>query len=113
MLGPARTAFLLLLATAPSVASAQEKSDEPATQKLPDPRDPAAAGFEYDPRELHPPGSENQPSWKRLLGPIGVGGFHVYPGRVTGPNTGPPRTIWGQGFGASLWRDPITGWPLQ
>jgi hypothetical protein len=114
----ARTAFWWLLlswATAPSVLAQQTETSREAAEArpLPDPRDPAAVGFQYDPRELYPEGSGAHPTWKRILGPVGVGGFHVFPGRVAGPNNGPPRTIWGQGIGTSLWRDPITGWPLQ
>jgi hypothetical protein len=51
--------------------------------------------------------------WKKLFGIFGIAQVHIYPGRESGPNLGPPLRIWGNGFGASLWRDPVTGWPLQ
>jgi hypothetical protein len=51
--------------------------------------------------------------WKRLLSIFGVAEVHIYPGRESGPSLGPPLRIWGNGFSTSLWRDPITGWPLQ
>jgi hypothetical protein len=51
--------------------------------------------------------------WKKLFGIIGIAEVHIFPGRQSGPYLGPPLTLWGNGFGASLWRDPVTGWPLQ
>jgi hypothetical protein len=51
--------------------------------------------------------------WKKLFGIFGVAEVHVFPGRESGPYLGPPLTLWGHGFGASLWRDPVTGWPIQ
>jgi hypothetical protein len=51
--------------------------------------------------------------WKRLFRIFGIAEVHIYPGRESGPNLGPPLRIWGHGFGASMWRDPVTGWPLQ
>ncbi len=51
--------------------------------------------------------------WKKLFGIFGVSEVHIYPGRESGPYLGPPLHIWGNGFSTSLWRDPITGWPLQ
>src|SRR5262245_19122945 len=51
--------------------------------------------------------------WKKLFGTFGVAEVHIYPSRESGPYMGPPLRIWGNGFSTSLWRDPITGWPLQ
>jgi hypothetical protein len=51
--------------------------------------------------------------WKKLFGMFGVPEVHIYPGRESGPYMGPPLRIWGNGFATSMWRDPITGWPLQ
>jgi hypothetical protein len=51
--------------------------------------------------------------WKRLLGKFGIAEVHIYPARETGPYLGPPMRIWGNGWGTSMWRDPITGWPIQ
>ncbi len=42
-----------------------------------------------------------------------VGDVHVFPSRESGPYLGPPLRIWGNGFGTSLWREPVTGWALQ
>lgn len=49
----------------------------------------------------------------RIVGPIHVAGYHVPPGRDSGPFKGPPCRIYGVGFGASLWRDWVTGLPLS
>jgi hypothetical protein len=51
--------------------------------------------------------------WKNLFKIFGVGDVHVFPSRESGPYLGPPLRIWGNGFGTSLWRDPVTGWALQ
>jgi hypothetical protein len=51
--------------------------------------------------------------WKKLFGTFGIAEVHIFPARESGPYLGPPLYIWGNGFGASLWRDPITGWPIQ
>ncbi len=51
--------------------------------------------------------------WRKLFGIFGLSEMHVYPGQESGPHPGPPLRIWGNGFGASMWRDPVTGWPLQ
>lgn len=51
--------------------------------------------------------------WKQLTGPFGLGGYYIPPSHQPGPYPGPPLQIWGRGFGASLWRDPVTGWPIQ
>jgi hypothetical protein len=60
--------------------------------------------------------SEDLEKWRRLrklFGIFGLAEMHIYPGRESGRNLGPPLRIWGNGFGTSLWRDPVTGWPLQ
>jgi hypothetical protein len=51
--------------------------------------------------------------WKKLFGIFGVSEVHIYPARESGPYLGPPLHIWGNGFSTSLWRDPVTGWPIQ
>ena len=51
--------------------------------------------------------------WKKLFGIFGVSEVHIFPGRESGPYLGPPLRIWGNGFSTSMWRDPVTGWPLQ
>jgi hypothetical protein len=59
--------------------------------------------------------SEDLEKWRRLrklFGIFGIAEMHVYPGRESGPNLGPPLRIWGNGFGTSLWRDPVTGWGI-
>jgi hypothetical protein len=50
---------------------------------------------------------------KKLFGTFGIAEAHVFPGRETGPYLGPPIRIWGNGWGTSMWRDPVTGWPIQ
>lgn len=68
--------------------------------------------FKYDPLELHKY-SRQSPRRLTLKGPVGIGGFHVPTAYETGPALGPPLQIWGTGWGASLWRDPITGRYIQ
>ena len=68
--------------------------------------------YRYDPRDLYRE-FLRQNKWRRIWGPIGVGEFHIFPARETGPNLGPPLRIWGHGFGTSLWRDPVTGHPIM
>ena len=68
--------------------------------------------FEHDPRELYQR-AVDKIRWRRIVGPVGIGRFHIFPAQETGPNLGPAKRIWGDGFGTSLWRDPITGWPIQ
>jgi len=51
--------------------------------------------------------------WKKLFGIFGISETHIFPGWESGPYVGPPLRIWGNGFATSLWRDPVTGWPLQ
>lgn len=50
---------------------------------------------------------------KHLIGPLGLGGYNVPPSQDPGPYYGPPLQMWGRGFGTSLWRNPVTGWPIQ
>lgn len=51
--------------------------------------------------------------FKKLFGIFGITEMHVYPSLESGPYLGPPLHIWGNGFATSMWRDPVTGWPLQ
>jgi hypothetical protein len=44
-------------------------------------------------------------------GPFELGAFHVFPAQEPGPHLGPPTRIWGLGFGTSLWRNSVAGWP--
>ena len=50
---------------------------------------------------------------KQLIGPIGFRGYSIPAGQEPGPYPGPPLQIWGRGSASSLWRNPITGWPIQ
>ncbi len=68
--------------------------------------------YKYDPRELHEYSDELK-RWKRIKGIFYLGTFHIPPGSLSGPNSGPPPYIWTNGFGTSLWRDPVTGWPIM
>ena len=51
--------------------------------------------------------------WKRIWGPLGIAGYHIAPAAESGPYHGPPMRFWTNGWGTSLWRDTVTGWPLQ
>lgn len=95
---------LLLLASA-----ARAQDDE---KPRPDDRIKFDFSFDYDPEELRETIDERI-RWKRIVGPLGVAGYHVFPAQRTGANLGPPREIWTNGWGTSMWRDPVTGWPLQ
>jgi hypothetical protein len=44
-------------------------------------------------------------------GPFKLAAFHVFPTQVPGPSIGPPTKLWDSGFGTSLWRNAVTGWP--
>ncbi len=68
--------------------------------------------YNYDPRELHEIWQQSEQR-KHLAGPIWLGGYYIPPSQQPGPNVGPPLQIWGRGFGTSLWRDPVTGWPIR
>ena len=68
--------------------------------------------FDYDPAELRENYVETL-RWKRLWGPIGIAGYHIHPAAESGPYPGPPLRFWSNGWGTSLWRDSVTGWPLQ
>lgn len=68
--------------------------------------------FDYDPEALR----EHLPPrlhFKKIWGPFGLAGYHLPPAAESGPYDAPPKRIWDNGFGTSLWRDPVTGWPLQ
>jgi hypothetical protein len=49
---------------------------------------------------------------RRIAGPVYLAGFHVPAVRDCGSFQGPLSRIFGVGFGASLWRDWVTGFPL-
>ena len=68
--------------------------------------------YTHDPRELHEIWRRSQER-EHLGGPFWLGGYYIPPSQQPGPNLGPPLQIWGRGFGTSLWRDPVTGWPLR
>lgn len=51
--------------------------------------------------------------WKRIFGPVGLASYQPPIGHDPGPYPGPPLRIFARGWGASLWRDPITGRPLH
>lgn len=99
----------LLLALSLAAVSAWGQDSESDRDRGEERRDFSHA---HDPRELHED-AEKAFRRKRLLGPVGIGEFHIFPARETGPYPGPPLRIWGNGFGTSLWRDPVTGWPLH
>lgn len=94
-------------------AAAQRQSDEETaddTEKSD--RIQFDFSFDYDPAELREHWDEKI-RVKRIWGPIGVAGYHIFPAAESGPWARPPTRIWTNGFGTSLWRDPITGWPEQ
>ena len=62
--------------------------------------------FEYDPLELRR-WSRQTPRRVPIKGPVGIGSYYLPPALDNLP--GPPLHIWGTGWGASVWRDPVTG----
>ena len=66
----------------------------------------------HDPDELYELWQEAE-KWKQLFGPFGLRGYYIPPSQEPGPYYGPPLQIWGRGSGTTLWRNPITGWPIQ
>ncbi|MGH9318994.1 MAG: hypothetical protein ACRD21_28345 [Vicinamibacteria bacterium] len=88
------------------------QSQEPATEEKPAEKKRIeldfSVGYENLSEDL-----EKTLRWKKLFGIFGVSEAHIFPGRESGPYLGPPLRIWGNGFSTSLWRDPVTGWPLQ
>ena len=102
--------LVALLVLAPLALAQEEdggrKDDEPSDRLKLD------FSFDYDPEELRE-SIEDKIRFKRIWGPFGLAGYHVFPAAETGPWLGPPQRIWSNGFGTSLWRDPVTGWPLQ
>lgn len=44
-------------------------------------------------------------------GPFRLAAFHVFPTQRPGPYLGSPMKLWGSGFGTTLWRNAVTGWP--
>jgi hypothetical protein len=101
--------FILAVGFAMTAAAQNRQQIEDDAKSTPVEMD---LSFDYDPEELR----EHLPprvQFKRIWGPIGIAGYHVPPAAEPGPYRGPPQTIWSNGFGTSLWRDPVTGWPLQ
>ncbi len=106
----ARALLFALAVVVPITSTAQDR--EQAGSEADSDRIEMDLSFDYDPEELR----EHLPPrvhFKRIWGPIGIAGFHVPPAAEPGPYRGPPKTIWSNGFGTSMWRDPVTGWPLQ
>jgi hypothetical protein len=101
-------ASLLVLTFTPGLLG----DDKPKEKKKTQQKIKFDFSYDYDPQELHQYWRDLV-RWKRIKGVIGVGSYHIFPARESGPYRAPPLTIWGQGFGTSLWRDPVTGWPIQ
>lgn len=117
MAGRSLSVALLALAVgaaslgAPPAAGAQEQDARETSDESSD-RLKLDFLFDYDPEELRKSvGDEIR--FKRIWGPVGLAGYHIFPAAESGPYLGPPQRIWSNGFGTSLWRDPVTGWPLQ
>lgn len=101
-------AFLVLVLLTPClVAKDKAKTKKEETKKL-----KFDLNYKYDPRELHEYSNELK-RWKRIKGMFYLGTYHIPPSNLSGPMLGPPRYIWTNGFGTSLWRDPVTGWPIM
>jgi hypothetical protein len=96
------------LAVPPATSAQQDEPQEENKKSIKDYFDL----YTYDPEELHEIWQEAEKR-KQLLGPIGLGGYYIPSSQEPGPYYGPPLQIWGRGFGTSLWRNPITGWPIQ
>jgi hypothetical protein len=102
-------AFLLSLLLFSAVAGAQEKDGEKKDSEKKKLK--LDLDYKYDPFELHAY-SRRFPRPKRLKGPLVLGEYSLPPAQDTGPYLGPPLKLYGTGFGASVWRDPVTGRPI-
>lgn len=105
----ARLVLFVLVLTVPAVSLGQDNRN----RKKGEHRDRVEFdfSFDYDPAELRDISAKLR--FKRIWGPFGIAGHHIFPAAESGPYQGPPQRIWSNGFATSLWRDPVTGWPLQ
>jgi hypothetical protein len=93
------------------LALLQGQTQEPATERPPEKKQ---IDLDFsDQYKMLSEDLEKSLRWKRLFSIFGISEVHIYPGRESGPYLGPPLHIWGNGFSTSMWRDPVTGWPLQ
>ncbi len=99
---------LLALAASQPTSAQQDEQKEESKKSIKDYFDL----YTHDSRELHAIWQKVEQR-KQLIGPVGFGGYYIPPSQQPGPYYGPPLQIWGRGFGTSLWRNPITGWPIQ
>jgi hypothetical protein len=111
--GNLRYALVLAIALAPGFISAQEPPPRETTAA-----DAKARAEEPQVQVLAPvsplPDANHEPRALQLRSWLLAGGFHLYPAWEPGPYQGPPARIWQPGWwGTTLWRDPVTGWPLQ
>lgn len=108
-MGCVRGSFVLaaLILAASSAVAAQDAPESHDNDRI-----EFDLSFDYDPEELRED-IRKKLRWRRLWGPVGIGPYHVFPAHENRPNEGPPRRIWTNGWGTSMWRDPVTGWPLQ
>lgn len=93
------------------MAAVGQQSDEAGPRENSD-RITFDFSFDYDPEELRANWAEKV-RIKKIWGPIGIAGYHIFPAAESGPALGPPMRIWANGVGTSLWRNPVTGWPEQ
>ena len=98
---------LILALAAPAWSQQSEKKERGPSDRI-----VFDFSFAYDPEELREH-IMNKLQWKRIWGPIGIAGYHIAPAAESGPYRGPPMRFWSNGWGTSLWRDTVTGWPLQ
>jgi hypothetical protein len=106
-----RYAFFLLIWAGAGLALAQEPSRTDGRPSVP------SRVEEPEARILVPISPlvdlEREPRTFELRNGLVIGAFHLYPTWEPGPYGGPPARIWRPGsWGVTLWRDPVTGWPL-
>jgi hypothetical protein len=104
-LGTLTVASFLLCGLGAGAETQEKKQDDKASKK----KIKIDFSYRYDPLELHAYSRKATRRWTQIKGPIGLGDYHVPPALETGPYYGPPLHIYGRGFGASVWRDPVTG----
>ena len=106
------TAALALWLASPALAQTGDKNHPDDAESEPNDKIELDLSFDYDPEELREH-IRDKIRFKRIWRSFGLAGYHVFPAYDSGPYEGPPLQIWSNGFATSLWRDPITGWPLQ
>ncbi len=100
---------LALVLTLPVAGTVQEREDPGEREP------PAALDLDYrveNPLDLLAPARRFHDRWRRIRGTLGTR-YHLYPAQKAGGREDWPPRIFAGGWNYSLWRDPVTGWPVS